>query len=307
MYEIFCYDSQIENLDLTGFRGLHTLECYNTNIKTLDISGNPELVGLNCSNTNISSLDLSKNTKLQRLECADTPITYLDISNNSQLRILNITQTNITNLRNLDMSSYPNLEELYCANAGLESLNVGNNPNLYSLTCEGNSLTSLDLSKTGELWYEKKVSPQARIVFANVQEECMVFDMKTIVPELGKVSLPAGEGYIYDNSSGLLTVNGLEEKNITFLYDHGYTYEGLEPMEVTLLIREKADISDEGNDQKEPLNPVRTDTDNRNPDAPDKIKAAKTGDGVAYFTWLSTGVLSFVAGAWVFHKKIRGI
>ena len=128
------------------------------------------------------------------------------------------------------MSSYPNLEELYCANAGLESLNVGNNPNLYSLTCEGNSLTSLDLSKTGELWYEKKVSPQARIVFANVQEECMVFDMKTIVPELGKVSLPAGEGYIYDNSSGLLTVNGLEEKNIAqpaFINVNDGTNEGM--------------------------------------------------------------------------------
>lgn len=242
MYEIFCYNTPLEKLDLTSFAGLHTLECYQTNLKELNVSKNPGLVGLNCSDTEIRSLDVTKNTKLQRLECKNTQIQTLDLGANKQLRILNISDTNISNLKNLDLSSYLNMQELYCENAGIESLNLSGCKELYSLRCGNNHLTSLDLSKVGDLWYEKNVSPQTRTVYANVENDNLILDMNQIVGDLNRVSVPEGAGYSYDAATGKLTAVNKGNQEIVYTYNHGYT--DLPAMEVKLKLQKAYTVSE---------------------------------------------------------------
>lgn len=242
MFEIYCYNTQIESLDLTGFADLNSIECYNTPLKALDVSKNPNLTGLTCSDTNIASLDVTHNPKLNRLELANTDVSNLDLSQNSQLRTLNISGTRIENLKNLDLSSYTALENVYLTDAGLESLILPENDVLSLVKCENNHLTSLDLSGICELWWEKAVSPQSRTVYASPESDTLVFDMNTLVPDLSKVTVAEAENVSYDAATGLLTVAGPTQ--VAYTYDHGYQFGDLDPMEVTLNIREALPYTD---------------------------------------------------------------
>lgn len=67
-----------EITDLTGvenFIKLRILYCRNTGITELDVSGNTELKYLWCNNTKITELDVSNNTALEYLSCYSTGIT----------------------------------------------------------------------------------------------------------------------------------------------------------------------------------------------------------------------------------------
>lgn len=233
MFEIFCNNSRIRKLDVTKFAGLRTLYCHDTRLTQLNVSNNPNLVGLNINNTMISKLDVSKNIELQRLEIANTKIVNPDLSKNKNLRYLDCTNTT---MNNLDLSRYSNLQEVYCVNAKVKTLKLPANKEFCGLDCSGNQIAELKLSHMPEMWLLAKVSPQSRSASFKVCGDKLKLDMKNVVSDISKVSLESSTSGSYDRKTGILTVNSTDAKVVTYLYEHGYKYSGLEPMKVTLKI-----------------------------------------------------------------------
>lgn len=238
MFEIFCYGSEIGELDLTMFPELNSIECYDTPIRKLNVSKCPKLSGLTCNNTQITELDVTKNPKLSRLECAGTAIRKLDLSKNSELRILNISDTNISNLKTLDMRGRSKIEEIICSNAGVENILLDKGNLLASLVCDNNHLTSLDLSGTSKLWYLKNISPQSRTIASRKIYGERVLELNRLSSTPDKILIQPGDGYHVDRGRRYIVLEKSGEVELSYTYQHGYRYDGLEPMEVNLKIVE---------------------------------------------------------------------
>ena len=93
------------------FTSLKELYCYENELKDLDVSKNTELICLNCGYNEITTLDISKNIKLQKLECDGNDLVTLDVSNNTELIELSCGGTEITSL---DVSNNIKLTKLSC-------------------------------------------------------------------------------------------------------------------------------------------------------------------------------------------------
>lgn len=104
------------------FTSLKELYCYENELKDLDVSKNTELICLNCGYNEITTLDISKNIKLQKLECDATDLVALDVSNNTELIALNC--GGCTGIRSLDLSNNAKLTELCCEYSWLTDLSV---------------------------------------------------------------------------------------------------------------------------------------------------------------------------------------
>lgn len=250
LYELFASNSSLEKLDIGNHTNLNCVEIDGTNISQLNIGKSPKLNGLSISGSKIENLDISQNKTLKRLELANTNIKHLDISQNKELEKLYIDHTTISKLKSLDLSNYTKLQELGCENAGIEKLILPESPDLCYLNCADNHLRELDLSKTVELWYELKYSPQNIRVSGNKIGNSVVVNFKQLVSDTSKAYVIPSENYIYDEVADTITFKNPNNLEFSYTYAHGYQHdENAVPME----IKAKTDIHYSiinGNDQK---------------------------------------------------------
>ena len=145
---LYCYDTGIQDLDVSGNTKLTYLDCKNTGIQTLVVNNNPDLETLDCSNTGIRSLNVSSSPKLIILKCNNTEIEELNVNGNPKLKNLDCANTGI---QSLNVSSNIDLAYLDCNNTGIKDLVVSGNPNLGSLDCHSTGIQSLDVSGNPKL------------------------------------------------------------------------------------------------------------------------------------------------------------
>ena len=166
---LYCYSTQITELDVSKNTALIHLSCHKTPLRNLDVSKNEKLEQLSFSDTNITELDVSNNLKLKELSGAftsikdlnvsanvdleklfmrNTRITNLDVSKNKKLTHLDCAETDITRL---DVSNNTALLHLYCQSLDINKLNITNSPNLTLLTCHDTNITNLDISRNKAL------------------------------------------------------------------------------------------------------------------------------------------------------------
>lgn len=140
---LYCYDTQLDELDLRNNTALTELDCSDNRLTKLDVSNNKALASLYCSGNQLSSLDISRNTALTSLNCSSNQLTSLDVSNNTALKTLYCSNNSMISL---DVSRNTALTRLDCSNDFLKSLNVTNNSALTNLSCSNNQLSSLNVS-----------------------------------------------------------------------------------------------------------------------------------------------------------------
>jgi len=83
--QLYCYDNQLNILDVSNNTALIILDCSDNQLSSLNLSNNTALIDLFCGSNQLSSLDLSKNTALESLYCHISPLSSLDLSNNTAL------------------------------------------------------------------------------------------------------------------------------------------------------------------------------------------------------------------------------
>lgn len=74
--------------DLSGieyFQALEQLYCYNNNLEAIDVSKNSALLWLECDGNHLSKLDVSKNVELITLECENNNLAELTLMSNDKL------------------------------------------------------------------------------------------------------------------------------------------------------------------------------------------------------------------------------
>ena len=146
--DLYCFDNNLTELDVSRNKYLHTLNCANNNLTELDVSQNSQLWFLHCGSNRLSALDVSGNSDLQILSCFDTQIKELDLSNLTKLAYLLVSDCELTKL---DISNNPDLKELDCSGNRLTTLDLSNNIFMDHLSCNGNNLTELDISNCANL------------------------------------------------------------------------------------------------------------------------------------------------------------
>ena len=146
--KLFCYETNLTELDISNNLALVHLECGDTNISKLDVSNNRALEHLSFANTKVDDINVDNNPALKVLSCANTKIKSLNVDDNPNLESLYIRNTLIDKL---DISHNKLLESLDCAQTGIENLNVSNNPALTHLYCDNIEINSLDISNNPKL------------------------------------------------------------------------------------------------------------------------------------------------------------
>ncbi|PWJ28639.1 hypothetical protein A8806_108154 [Faecalicatena orotica] len=143
-------NAKLKTLNVDGASALQELSCYSTGIASLDVSNNTNLKTLKCySNTNLETLNVNGASALKSLSCYSTGIASLDVSNNTNLETLECFSN--TNLETLNVNGASALKSLNCYSAGISSLDVSNNTNLNKLLCNQTSIASLDVSSNAKL------------------------------------------------------------------------------------------------------------------------------------------------------------
>jgi Leucine-rich repeat (LRR) protein len=86
---LYCYNNQISEINLSTLINLKILQCQYNQIFELDLGANVLLTQLNCSGNNLSDLDLSSNTLLTNLNASNNQLTGLNLrnGNNSNMSI----------------------------------------------------------------------------------------------------------------------------------------------------------------------------------------------------------------------------
>ena len=162
--ELYCYDNQLNELDISGNLALTNLDCeknlltaldlsHNTMLseiycgsnplEALDVSYNTALIKLNCTNALLDDLDVYNNRALENLDCSGNSLETLDVSNNTLLQTLISSDNPLTTL---NVQANTALTTLICKSNGLNNLNVRNNKELQILICDDNNISELDIS-----------------------------------------------------------------------------------------------------------------------------------------------------------------
>ena len=108
--------------DLTGieyFTALTNLFCYNNQIQNLDLSNNLNLSWLWCENNQLTYLDITQNVNLVNLTCQNNNLTYIDLSGQNSFINLYLSGNN---LNSLDLSHF--------ACGSIAEPSIDSNPNL---------------------------------------------------------------------------------------------------------------------------------------------------------------------------------
>ncbi|TCN55545.1 T9SS C-terminal target domain-containing protein [Flavobacterium circumlabens] len=162
--------------DLTGikyFKNLTYLYCADSYLTSLDLSGLNNLKELVCSRSKIESIDLKGLTSLEKLDCYSNSITSLDISDCKNLKVLtclqnslyNLDTTGLLNLESIDCSQnkikiliipfLDKLIDLKCNENQIEALDFSGISNLMTLDCSSNNLKTVNVSNLSKLSYFK--------------------------------------------------------------------------------------------------------------------------------------------------------
>ena len=150
LHYLYCSNTQLTDLDVSGCTGLWTLNCNSNRLTSLNIDGCSNLSELNCWSNRLTNLDLSKIPDLHSLNCGGNELTKLDLSSCTDLRSLDCEGNR---LARLDVSGCGALEELKCGLNGMTKLKIGDHKWLSSLECGDNALTELNLSGCPALEY----------------------------------------------------------------------------------------------------------------------------------------------------------
>lgn len=120
MIELYCWENQLTNLDVSQNATLTVLHCWENQLTNLDVSQNPDLYRLLCGHNQLTSLDVSNNTALNELGCGFNQLTILDVTqntgltslkcSNNQLISLNVKNGNNTSMITMWAFDNPNLE-----------------------------------------------------------------------------------------------------------------------------------------------------------------------------------------------------
>lgn len=138
----------LSELDLSHTDALRSLWCYNTLLTKIDVTGQPDLEELFCYFTAIQELDLSHNPKLAFLGVQNCLLTAIDLTT---LPLLTEVYLDGNPLGSINIKKNPKLKKLACMKTGLSQLDLSACPQLTFVECSMNKLTSLDLSRQSEL------------------------------------------------------------------------------------------------------------------------------------------------------------
>lgn len=140
LQELYCYDNQITNLNLTGCTNLYALICMFNPLHMLDVSGMASLRTLFCYGNGLTNLNLSGCTNVAELSCSYNSLGTLDVSGLSRLSVL---ACNDNELTSLDLTGCVALTKLFCRNNQLSSLDISTCTNLSLLHCITNNLVDV--------------------------------------------------------------------------------------------------------------------------------------------------------------------
>ncbi len=145
----FEMDGEIESLaSIKHFKSLKNLFCYDFNLSNINLSYNSELEFLYCDNNPLVNFDVSDNPKLKKLWCRGIDLNQLDLSNNPLLEDFAFSSNLITDI---DLTDKFNLIKLELNTEQLGSLDLSNNLLLERLKITNTSITTLDLSNNNLL------------------------------------------------------------------------------------------------------------------------------------------------------------
>lgn len=136
-----CSNNNLNSLTYTS-KKIEYFYCYDNNIESLDLNGQVNLINLQCSRNRVESLDFSDAINIEHFSCIESPLKSLYFPNNEKLEYL-VCKDN--NLSSLDLSKCINIRTLKCQNNQLTSLNVQNCTALKTLHCDNNQLSSLNV------------------------------------------------------------------------------------------------------------------------------------------------------------------
>ena len=144
-----CQQNNLTELDLSQNTALEQLYCFENQITNLDLSVCPNLLVLSCANNLFTSLDLSNNPEIKWIYCGDNPqLQSLNVRNCSKTTIIYCYRCVLTQL---DVSDCVSLSSLFCFHNNIESLDVSKNTGLRFFYTGYNKLSSLDVSKNPNL------------------------------------------------------------------------------------------------------------------------------------------------------------
>jgi Listeria/Bacterioides repeat len=164
-----CYNSQLNQLDVSNNTALTTLGCGANYLSQLDVTNNTALTTLNCNCNQLSQLNVSNNTALMALDCSGNQLSQLNVTNNTALTELDcdgnqLSQLDVTNntvlmklhcnfnyLSQLDVTNNTALELLWCFDNQLSQLELPNSTALIQLMCLSNQLSQLDVANNTAL------------------------------------------------------------------------------------------------------------------------------------------------------------
>ena len=135
LQELYCYNNQLNTLDLSNNIELTHIDCHINQLTILDVSSNTALETLWCYGNQLTTLDVNANTALTYLYCDYNQLTTLDVSSNTALTYLDCNDNQLTAL---DVSANIALETMHCSNNQLVGLDASNNPSLTLLHIASN-------------------------------------------------------------------------------------------------------------------------------------------------------------------------
>ncbi|MEI8139869.1 MAG: hypothetical protein WCI03_08380 [bacterium] len=148
LQELYCYDNQITNLNLTDCTNLYALICMFNPLHMLDMSGMECLRTLFCYGNGLTNLNLSGCTNVAELICSDNSLGTLDVSGLSRLSVLACNDNDMTSL---NLSGCYALTNLFCQRNQLSSLDISTCTNLTLVQCITNNLVDVSSFVTNAL------------------------------------------------------------------------------------------------------------------------------------------------------------
>ena len=135
-------------LDLSGNKGLQTVQIRSTAIAVLDFSNNPYLSWVDVSWNELNTLKLDGALAIKTLWANNNRLYSITLPENSSLAELHVYGNK---LQALDVTAEPDLTVLDARNNCLKALDLTNNTKLANLNVASNNLGCLDLSKNTAL------------------------------------------------------------------------------------------------------------------------------------------------------------
>ncbi|MBR2102339.1 MAG: leucine-rich repeat domain-containing protein [Prevotella sp.] len=229
--ELYLYNNQLTQLDLSKNTKLTRLECPYNRLTTLDVSLNTQLIGVICDDNQLTSLKVPHNN-LQWLSCNNNQLGYC-LTNNTHTKLKELYCAYNTGMTSLGafLNDLPELEKFDCSGTSildnvnlimlkkLKELTCENMPNLWALQCSNTALTKLSVSGCSNLRY--LTCNDNKLTYLNVYGCTALSDLHCENNLLANIAYLSScqllkSLYISSNKLTSLDVSGLEK--LTELY-----------------------------------------------------------------------------------------